>query len=81
MQYSSDEKIRIVISGFCGGHSIAELCRWEGIAEGLPASASSVITIASTLAAMRSDERIFRCDLTRSNALLRDFDAFSGEYF
>ena len=34
-QYSSEEKIRIVISGLRGEHSIAELCRREGIAESL----------------------------------------------
>ena len=34
-QYSSEEKIRIVLDGLRGEHSIAELCRREGIAEGL----------------------------------------------
>jgi transposase len=34
-QYSSEEKIRIVISGLRGEHSIAERCRREGIAESL----------------------------------------------
>jgi transposase len=34
-QYSSEEKIWIVISGFRGEHSIAELCRRKGIAESL----------------------------------------------
>ena len=34
-QYSTEEKIRIVISGLRGEHSIAELCRREGIAESL----------------------------------------------
>jgi len=34
-QYSSEEKIRIVISGLRGEHSIAELCRREEIAESL----------------------------------------------
>lgn len=32
-QYLSEEKIRIVISGLRGEHSIAELCRREGIAK------------------------------------------------
>ncbi len=32
-KYSSEEKIRIVISGLRGEHSIAELCWREGIAE------------------------------------------------
>ena len=34
-QYSAEEKIRIVLGGLRGEHSIAELCRREGIAEGL----------------------------------------------
>jgi len=34
-KYSSEEQFRIVISGLCGEHSIAELCRREGIAESL----------------------------------------------
>jgi transposase len=34
-QYSSEEKIRIVLEGLRGEESIAGLCRREGIAEGL----------------------------------------------
>src|SRR4051812_14942824 len=34
-RHSSEEKIRIVLDGLRGGSSIAELCRREGIAEGL----------------------------------------------
>src|SRR5260370_32684042 len=34
-QYSAEEKIRIILDGLRGEHSIAELCRREGIAEGL----------------------------------------------
>jgi transposase len=34
-RYSAEEKIRIVLDGLRGEHSIAELCRHEGIAEGL----------------------------------------------
>ena len=34
-QYSSEEKIRIVLDGLRGEYSIAELCRREGIAESL----------------------------------------------
>jgi transposase len=34
-QYSSEEKIRIVLDGLRGEHSIAELCRREGIVESL----------------------------------------------
>lgn len=33
--YSSEEKIRIVIDGLRGDHSIAELCRKEGIAQSM----------------------------------------------
>ncbi len=34
-QYSAEEKIRIVLDGLRGEESIAELCRQEGIAQGL----------------------------------------------
>lgn len=34
-KYSTEEKIRIVLSGLRGEHSIAELCRREGIAQSL----------------------------------------------
>ncbi len=34
-QYSAEGKIRIVLDGLRGEHSIAELCRREGIAESL----------------------------------------------
>ena len=34
-QYSAEEKIRIVPEGLRGEHSIAELCRREGIAQSL----------------------------------------------
>lgn len=33
--YSAEEKIRIVLDGLRGEHSIAELCRREGIAQSL----------------------------------------------
>jgi transposase-like protein len=33
-KWSSEEKIRIVLSGLRGEYSIAELCRREGIADG-----------------------------------------------
>ena len=32
-QYSAEEKIRIVLDGLRGEHSIAELCRREGIGD------------------------------------------------
>ena len=34
-QYSAEEKIGIVLEGLRGEYSIAELCRWEGIAQSL----------------------------------------------
>jgi transposase len=34
-KFSAEEKIRIVLDGLRGEHSIAELCRGEGIAESL----------------------------------------------
>ena len=34
-QYSAEEKIRIVLDGLKGEDTIAELCRREGIAQGL----------------------------------------------
>ncbi len=34
-QYSAEEKIRIVLDGLRGEDSIAELCRREGIAQGV----------------------------------------------
>ena len=39
-QYSSEEKIRIVLDGLRGEFRIAELCRREGIAESLYCSGS-----------------------------------------
>ena len=41
-QYSAEEKIRVVLDGLRGEHSIAELCRREGIAESLYYSWSNV---------------------------------------
>ena len=34
-RYSAEEKIRIVLAGLCGEDSIAELCRQEGIDQGM----------------------------------------------
>ena len=34
-RYSAEEKIRIVLDGLRGEESVAELCRQEGIAQGL----------------------------------------------
>ncbi len=34
-QYSSEEKVRIVLDGLGGEDSIAELCRREGISQGI----------------------------------------------
>ena len=63
-QYSAEEKIRIVLDGLRGEQSIAELCRREGIAEGLyysgpksswkPASGASPATPPALRPAARS---------------------------
>ena len=53
-RYSAEEKIRIVLDGLRGEMSIAELCRREGIAEGLyysPRSSWKPASGASPLAA------------------------------
>ena len=34
-QYSAEEKIRIVLDGLRGRESVAELCRIEGISQGI----------------------------------------------
>jgi len=34
-KYSAEEKIRIVLEGLRGDHTVAELCRREGISEAL----------------------------------------------
>jgi transposase len=39
-RYSSEKKIRIVLAGLRGEDSIAELCRQEGIAQGMYCSGS-----------------------------------------
>lgn len=44
MQYSADEKIRIVLDGLKGEDSIAEMCRREGIAQSLYYSWSDLLT-------------------------------------
>src|SRR6187397_1897040 len=62
-RHSSEEKIRIVLDGLRGESSIAELCRREGIAEGLYYAWSKefhnaevwplhIVTIAAGLAAL-----------------------------
>jgi len=33
--YSSEEKIRIIIDGMCGEMTVSELCRREGISQGI----------------------------------------------
>jgi transposase len=58
-KFSAEEKIRIVLEGLRGEYSIAELCRREGIAQGLYCSWSK-----GFLEAARSD-----CPATRSNHL------------
>ena len=54
-QYSSEEKIRIVLDGLRGEFSIAELCRREGIAESLYYSGSKEFLEAGK---RRSQERL-----------------------
>lgn len=44
-KYSAEEKIRIVISGLRGEHSIAELCRREVIAESLYCQSSGFLRL------------------------------------
>lgn len=34
-QYSAEEKVRIVLDGLRGADSVAELCRREGISQGI----------------------------------------------
>lgn len=34
-QYSAEKKIRIVLEGLCGEDSVADLCRREGITQGI----------------------------------------------
>src|SRR5947209_1763429 len=46
-RYSAEEKIRIVLDGLRGEHSIAELCRREGIATGPPLSPRVLLPMAS----------------------------------
>ena len=49
-QYSAEEKIRIVLDGLRGEHSIAELCRRESIAAPEIARASLSLMVAIALA-------------------------------
>ena len=56
-QYSAEEKIRIVLDGLRGESSIAELCRREGIAEGLYYSWSKEFLEAGGWQATRRDRR------------------------
>ena len=58
-KFSAEEKIRIVLAGLRGEASIAELCRREGIAEGLStAGRRSSWKLAS--AALRATQRARR---------------------
>jgi transposase len=41
-RYSTEEKIRVVLSGLRGEYSIAELCQREGIAESLCPSSNNL---------------------------------------
>jgi transposase len=55
--YSVEEKIRIVLDGLRGESSIAELCRREGIAEGLYYSWSKEFLEAGGRHGTRGDEQ------------------------
>ena len=57
-QYSAEEKIRIVLDGLRGEHSIAELCRREGIAESITPGRRSSWRLASV--ALRATRRARR---------------------
>jgi transposase len=46
--YSSEEKIRIVLDGLRGEDSIAELCRREGISQGIYYKWSEVVLLFRT---------------------------------
>ena len=46
-QYSSEEKIRIVLGGLRGEGSIAELCRREGISQGIRGSFTVLVEASS----------------------------------
>ena len=75
-QYSAEEKIRVVLDGLRAEHSIAELCRREGIAESLYYSWSKEFLEAGkrrlagdTARAATSDEVI---DLRREATALKE---------
>jgi transposase len=57
-QYSAEERIRIVLDGLRGESSIAELCRQEGIAEGLYCSWSKEF--------LEAGKRRLACDTARA---------------
>ena len=71
-QYSAEEKIRVVLNGLRGEHSIAELCRREGIAEGLYYSWSKEFLEAGK---RRLAGDTARAATTASRASLRDAQA------
>lgn len=61
-QYSSEEKIRIVLEGLRGEESIAGLCRREGIAEGLYYSWSKEFLGEAQAPLVRAKRRTARSD-------------------
>jgi transposase len=69
-QYSAEEKIRIVPDGLRGEYSIAELCRREGIAEGLYYSWSKEI--------LEAGKRRLAGDTERSATIIRNIIPFSA---
>jgi transposase len=69
-QYSAEEKIGIVPDGLRGEYSIAELCRREGIAEGLYYSWSKEI--------LEAGKRRLAGDTERSATIIRNIIPFSA---
>ncbi len=81
--YSTEDKIRIVLSGLRGEDSIAELCRKEGIAQGLYYSWSKEFLEAGkkrlagdTARAATSDEVLSKSPLLRNESAFNEFRAW-----
>jgi hypothetical protein len=70
-RYSAEEKIRIVLDSLRGEHSIAELCRPEGVAEGRVPGSRQATSNLHPLYPQRADEiaaarKSFRNPFTRA---------------
>ena len=61
-QYSSEEKIRIVLEGLRGEESVASLCRREGISDGLYSSWSKEFLGEAQAPLVRAKRRTARND-------------------